>query len=153
MAETGRAAVFVGPEKPFDIPIPLPTLEPGSILAKIGMSNICGSDLHIYRGDMAKSGFDGSREAILGHEMSGRVYALGEGVTTDSLGKPIKAGDRIAYRYFQPCWSCPAAATSRSARRSASPSGWARVRTASCARRSHPRRQAQHDFHGSTSSP
>ena len=77
------------------------------MLVKIAMSNICGSDLHIFRGDMASAGFDGSREAILGHEMAGRVYALGEGAGADSLGRPVKEGDRIVYQYFQPCWSCP----------------------------------------------
>ncbi|MCH8191083.1 MAG: zinc-binding dehydrogenase [Chloroflexi bacterium] len=108
MADTGRAAVFVGPNKPFELrDYPIPKLEPGSMLVKIAMSNICGSDLHIFRGDMASAGFDGSREAILGHEMAGRVYALGEGAGADSLGRPVKEGDRIVYQYFQPCWSCP----------------------------------------------
>ena len=108
MADVGRAAVFVGPNKPFELrDYPIPKLEPGSMLVKIAMSNICGSDLHIFRGDMASAGFDGSREAILGHEMAGRVYALGEGAGADSLGRPVKEGDRIVYQYFQPCWSCP----------------------------------------------
>ncbi len=108
MAETGKAAIFTGPNKPFDIrTFPLPKLDPGSMLVKISMSNICGSDLHIYRGDMAKFGFDGSRESILGHEMAGRVHALGEGMTSDSLGRPLKEGDRVVYQYFQPCWRCP----------------------------------------------
>src|SRR5207237_2054159 len=50
---------------------------------------------------------DGSRATIIGHEMAGRVYALGEGLKTDWLGKPLKEGDRVVYQYFQPCWRCP----------------------------------------------
>ncbi|MBI3743034.1 MAG: zinc-binding dehydrogenase [Chloroflexi bacterium] len=108
MASSGKAAVFVGPKRPFQIrEFPLPKLEPGAMLVKISMANICGSDLHIYRGDMAKAGFDGSRESILGHEMAGRVAALGDGVKTDWLGKPLKEGDRVVYQYFQPCQRCP----------------------------------------------
>src|SRR5437016_6047344 len=78
---------------------PLPELEPGAMLVKIGMSNICGSDLHIHRGDLARTGLDGSRATIIGHEMAGRVYALGEGLKTDWLGKPLKEGDRVVYQY------------------------------------------------------
>src|SRR3972149_6125830 len=52
-----------------------------------------GSDLHIWRGEMA--GYTGRR--TIGHEGTGVVARLGAGVTSDSLGKPIKEGDRIIY--------------------------------------------------------
>jgi threonine dehydrogenase-like Zn-dependent dehydrogenase len=105
MAATGRLAVFHGTKKPFTIrEFPLPSLEPGSVLVKISMANICGSDLHIWRGDLP--GFDG-KESTVGHEMSGRVYALGQGKATDSLGRKLKEGDRVVYQYFQPCLACP----------------------------------------------
>ena len=45
---------------------------------------------------------------MLGHEMVGEVFALGDGVETDSLGHPLKVGDRIVYAYFYPCRRCPA---------------------------------------------
>jgi len=38
--------------------------------------------------------------------MVGKVYELGEGVTTDSAGQPLKVGDRITYSYFAPCGHC-----------------------------------------------
>src|SRR3712207_7221819 len=38
-----------------------------------------------------------------GHEHTGTVYKLGAGVTTDSTGQPLQEGDRVIYRYFNPC--------------------------------------------------
>ncbi|MBI3744801.1 MAG: alcohol dehydrogenase catalytic domain-containing protein, partial [Chloroflexi bacterium] len=108
MAKTGRAAVWKGAHSKFDIrEYPLPDLEPGAILVKIAMTNICGTELHLYRGDIdvRKLGVK-PRESIGGHEMSGRVYALGKDKKTDSLGRPLKEGDRIIYQYFQPCGQC-----------------------------------------------
>ena len=47
MPATGRAAVFHGPGKPFELKeIPLPEVEPDSILIRDTLANICGSDLH-----------------------------------------------------------------------------------------------------------
>src|SRR5262249_52795325 len=43
---------------------------------------------------------------IFGHEMMGRVAKLGSRVKTDSLGQPLKEGDRVAYTYFYPCGRC-----------------------------------------------
>src|SRR5260370_11515019 len=38
--------------------------------------------------------------------MTGRVARLGARVKTDSLGRPLKEGDRVAYTYFYPCGRC-----------------------------------------------
>src|SRR5207247_5880054 len=35
-----------------------------------------------------------------------RVARLGARVKTDSLGRPLKEGDRVAYTYFYPCGRC-----------------------------------------------
>jgi threonine dehydrogenase-like Zn-dependent dehydrogenase len=106
MARTGRAAVFLGPGKPFEIrELALPALEPGALLVRVTRANICGSDLHFWRGDaplaLPPDGW------IFGHEMTGRVAALGPGVTADSLGQPLRESDRVAYCYFYPCGRCP----------------------------------------------
>lgn len=103
-----RAAVFVGPKQPFDLrEYPVPDPKPGAAIVKLRLTNVCGSDLHMWRGDGASNMPPGGR--VLGHEMVGEVYALGEGVTTDSVGRPLKEGDRIVYTYFYPCrrcWAC-----------------------------------------------
>jgi threonine dehydrogenase-like Zn-dependent dehydrogenase len=105
MRRTGKAAVFHGPGKPFELrELALPELEPGAILVRVSLANVCGSDLHFWRGDaplaLPPDGW------IFGHEMTGRVAALGAGVRTDSLGQPLREGDRVAYAYFYPCGRC-----------------------------------------------
>lgn len=104
----GRAAVFTQIEKPLEIrEFPLPEVEPDAILVKVSLANICGSDLHFWRGK--GPGIKGGMPIILGHEMLGRVERLGKNVKTDYLGQPLKEGDRIIYSYFRPCgrcWNC-----------------------------------------------
>jgi len=52
MATTARAAVFFGPGKPFEIKqVPIPEIEPDGVLIRVTHANICGSDLHFWRGD------------------------------------------------------------------------------------------------------
>ena len=52
MAETARMAVFHGTGKPFEIrEYPVPEPEPGAALIKIALANVCGSDLHYWRGE------------------------------------------------------------------------------------------------------
>ncbi|MCH8192073.1 MAG: zinc-binding dehydrogenase [Chloroflexi bacterium] len=111
MAETGRIAVFMGPHRDFELrEFPVPDVEPGAILIKISAANVCGSDLHFWRGDMGK-GREVPGGSLMGHEMTGRVARLGQGVTTDSLGRPLREGDRVAYAYFYPCRKCAICAT------------------------------------------
>jgi len=102
---TAKAAVFFGSGKPFEIrDVPMPEVEPNGVLIKVSLANVCGSDLHFWRGDaQIRPPEDGW---IMGHEMTGRVAKLGREVKTDSLGRPLKEGDRIAYTYFYPCGRC-----------------------------------------------
>jgi D-arabinose 1-dehydrogenase-like Zn-dependent alcohol dehydrogenase len=52
MASTGRAAIFLGPGKGYEIQeFDVPTPEPEGIVIKVALGGICGSDLHIWRGD------------------------------------------------------------------------------------------------------
>ncbi len=110
MPEMGKAAVYVGVGKPFEIrEYPVPDPEPGAIVVRITMATICGSDLHMWRGELDLVNHVGLQlPAIIGHEMTGSVAKLGAGVTTDSAGQPLAEGDRIVYRYFNPCGRCPA---------------------------------------------
>ncbi|MEV0570732.1 alcohol dehydrogenase catalytic domain-containing protein [Dactylosporangium sp. NPDC050588] len=65
-----------------------PEEEPGhgELGIAIAYTGICGTDLHIYHGDMdARVG----AAAVIGHEMSGRVAKLGPGVTGWSVGQPV----------------------------------------------------------------
>lgn len=108
MPETGLVAAFTGVRRPFEFrEFPVPEPAPGGIVVKVRLANICGSDLHAWRGDYDVS--RGQKEPYclsLGHEMTGEVYRLGEGVTCDSSGRPLVVGDRIVYQYFCPCGRC-----------------------------------------------
>jgi D-arabinose 1-dehydrogenase-like Zn-dependent alcohol dehydrogenase len=109
MVDKGRAAIYRGLGQPMQIvEYPVPEPEPGAILIKLTRANLCGSDLHIWRGDIDIAAYGAPLPAILGHEMTGRVSKLGDGVVTDSAGEPLAVGDRVVYRFFQPCGRCPA---------------------------------------------
>ena len=102
---TGKAAVFHGPGKPFEIrEVTLPEIEPDAVVIRVSLANVCGSDLHFWRGDAPLRLPDDGW--IFGHEMTGRVARLGARVKTDSLGRALKEGDRVAYTYFYPCGRC-----------------------------------------------
>ncbi|SDL95587.1 zinc-binding dehydrogenase [Bacillus sp. OK048] len=101
----GKVAVMVGPQKIEYQEYGLPNLEKGALLLKIIRANVCGSDLHIWHGahPVVKGG-------PMGHEMVGKIEEIGEGVTTDHSGKPIRVGDRVAVTFFQACRRCNACA-------------------------------------------
>ena len=72
-----------------------PSPGPGQVLVRVRNVGVCGSDLHFYRGEFpVPPGF------VLGHECSGEVAALGEGVTG------FEPGDRVALELFDVCLRC-----------------------------------------------
>jgi threonine dehydrogenase-like Zn-dependent dehydrogenase len=119
MAATGRAAAFYGYGQPFRInEYAVPEPEPGAALVRITLANVCGSDLHVWRGELDPAKRGRAVPIHQGHEGTGRIAALGEGVTTDSNLEPLAIGDRVIFGYFFPCgrcraclngkeWSCP----------------------------------------------
>lgn len=81
---TMRAAIFTGPQQ-FELrEEPVPDVEPGRVLVRVRNCGICGSDLHFYRGE-----FPSPPNLRMGHEISGEVAAVGEGVTNVSIGQPV----------------------------------------------------------------
>lgn len=81
----------------YDVPPP----PAGGLVAEVAQTNVCGSEVHMWRGE-----FGGRHGTMPGHEMSGRVMALGDGVKTDWAGVPVKPGDRIAPVYYTVCNRC-----------------------------------------------
>jgi D-arabinose 1-dehydrogenase-like Zn-dependent alcohol dehydrogenase len=79
----------------------VPGPEPDGLVAEVTQTNVCGSEVHMWKGEIGGSG-----GVMPGHEMSGRILALGKGVTTDWSGVPIKAGDRIAPVSYVVCNRC-----------------------------------------------
>ena len=107
MVDMGRAMVLAEPGQPLskrEYPVPDPA--PGAALVRVTLANVCGSDVHLWRGELdpRKRGWRLPRH--WGHESTGRIEKLGEAVTADSDGKPLAVGDRVVYRYFFPCGRC-----------------------------------------------
>ena len=101
--------VSFGPGIPWEMrEYPVPDPEPEAVVTRITLSSICGSDVHIYKGDFGSlpPGVK-PKPKISGHEFVGRVYKLGSKVKTDFAGQPLKEGDRVAWCYYVPCGRCP----------------------------------------------
>ncbi|ORW32100.1 L-threonine 3-dehydrogenase [Mycobacterium paraense] len=104
-----KLAVLTAPGGPIELAeFPLTAPAPGTAALKLRMAGICGSDLHIFRGELPLP-----CPFALGHEMVGEITELGEGLTTDATGKPLAVGDRIVTPYFWTCGQCHACARGR----------------------------------------
>jgi len=92
-----KALVFHGPgERAWEL-VPDPAiLEPTDAIVRIDSSTICGTDLHILKGDVpeVKPG------TVLGHEAVGTVVEVGSAVTT------IVPGDRVLVSCITSCGRC-----------------------------------------------
>jgi L-iditol 2-dehydrogenase len=106
--KTARAALLVGFGRDLEIgEVRIPeSLEPGSILVKNTVATVCASDVHMWEGDQSNPRTNFPR--ILGHEMTGRVVRPGPGVTHDSIGRPLREGDRIIWThgFCGQCYYC-----------------------------------------------
>ncbi len=94
-----RAALLTGHQQPMEIAeVPIPQeLEPGALLVRNTAATICASDVHLWEGESGSSTDRFPR--ILGHEMTGRVVRISEGAEHDSLGEPLRVGDRIIWTH------------------------------------------------------
>jgi len=99
----GRAAVYRSPNTPFVIreyPLREPQME--EVVVRVSMATVCRSDIHSYQG-LRPNPCPG----ILGHEIIGRIIAMGDGVGHDLRGEPLAPGDRVTWtEYFfdGPCY-------------------------------------------------
>jgi threonine dehydrogenase-like Zn-dependent dehydrogenase len=104
----GRVAVLKAYGGDFELrEYPVPDPEAGAVLIRLTRAGVCGSDLHIWRGEMKDVYGALPKDLTFGHEMCGRVARLGPGVSVDSAGQPLREGDRVAFLYFFPCGRCP----------------------------------------------
>jgi threonine dehydrogenase-like Zn-dependent dehydrogenase len=96
----GRMAVMPGYGEPIEIrEYQVPEPEPGGMILKIQQAAICGSDLHVWRGD-TRSEPEPPAALGFGHEGFGRVHVLGAGTTADDAGQPLSVGDRVIHHVF-----------------------------------------------------
>ncbi len=91
---TMQAAVYRGVNDVRMETVPVPAIGPGEMLVRVHSCGVCGTDL--------KKISTGSHSAprIFGHETSGVVAAVGQGVTQ------YRAGDRVMVFHHIPCRNC-----------------------------------------------
>jgi threonine dehydrogenase-like Zn-dependent dehydrogenase len=76
-----------------------PAPGPGEVQIDVAYVGICGTDMHVFHGNMdARVG----NHRVIGHEMSGTVAQVGEGV------EGFAPGERVVVRPLAHCGECPA---------------------------------------------
>jgi 2-desacetyl-2-hydroxyethyl bacteriochlorophyllide A dehydrogenase len=94
---TMRANVFCGKDDFSIQEVPIPRAGPNEAVIKITLTTICGTDLHIVRGEYpVRPGL------VIGHEPVGVVVELGPGV------RGYEIGDRVLVGAITPCGQCRA---------------------------------------------
>jgi len=90
-----KAAQIVQPGQGIVTTVAEPTPGADDVLIKVHAAGICGTDLHIFKGE-----YEAEYPIIPGHEFSGEVVAVGANVTN------FKVGDRVTADPNIPCNRC-----------------------------------------------
>lgn len=94
-AKTMKALVFHGPNQIALESVPLPKPGPGEAVIRVTLTTICGTDLHILRGEYpVRPGL------VIGHEPVGVIHEIGVGVSG------YHVGDRVLVGAITPCGQC-----------------------------------------------
>ena len=81
--------------------VPIPKVGDNEILVRVEGCGICGTDVHEWKGDPF-----GLIPVVLGHEGTGEIIALGKNINKDTVGNPVKLGDKIVTSVLT-CGTCP----------------------------------------------
>ena len=79
--------------------VPMPEPAPGEALIKIMKIGVCGSDIHVYHGEHPFTSYPITQ----GHEVSGLVEKLGEGVTGLTVGQKVTIQPQVVCGECYPC--------------------------------------------------
>jgi L-iditol 2-dehydrogenase len=83
-----RVAVLNGPHDVELVERPVPRPGPGEVLVRVASVGVCGSDVHYY--DHGRIGhYVVEQPLVLGHEASGVVTDVGEGVPAERVGQRV----------------------------------------------------------------
>ncbi|HTK96036.1 MAG TPA: alcohol dehydrogenase catalytic domain-containing protein, partial [Terriglobales bacterium] len=92
-----QALVFEGPNRIALKQVPVPRAGYGEAVIQVSLTTICGTDLHIVRGEYpVRPGL------VLGHEAVGKIHELGPGV------EGYNVGERVLVGAITPCGQCEA---------------------------------------------
>ena len=90
-----KALVFHGTNQIAVESVPIPRPGPGEAVIRVTLTTICGTDLHILKGEYpVRPGL------VIGHEPVGVIHELGVGVTG------YEVGDRVLVGAITPCGQC-----------------------------------------------
>ena len=78
---------------------PVPAPNAGEVLVKIMKIGVCGSDIHVYHGEHPFTKYPVTQ----GHEVSGKIAALGEGVTGFAIGQKVTIEPQVYCGRCHPC--------------------------------------------------
>lgn len=92
-----RANVFYGIDDFRVADVPRPQAGFGEAVIKVTLTTICGTDLHIVRGE-----YPVKKGLVIGHEAVGVIEELGSGLTG------YEVGDRVLVGAITPCGQCRA---------------------------------------------
>ncbi len=100
--ETCAAAVMRAFAEPLTIEqLPMPqSLGEGELLVKVELAGVCGTDVHLHRGELPVP-----LPLVMGHETTGVVVATG-GPRRDWLGEHIADADRVCWTAAMTCATC-----------------------------------------------
>src|SRR5512137_397892 len=93
-----NAAMFYAPKDVRFERIDVPTAGPGELLVKVEAALTCGTDIKTY--ERGHPTIIRHVPSTFGHEFSGQVKAVGEGVTA------FQEGDRVCTCNAVPCGDC-----------------------------------------------
>ncbi|KAF5372230.1 hypothetical protein D9758_005003 [Tetrapyrgos nigripes] len=94
---TMRALAWFGSGDVRMVDAPIPDItEPNDVIVKVTGTTICGSDLHLYHGEIMAL----QKGDILGHEFMGTVHKLGSNVSN------LKEGQRVVASFQVACGNC-----------------------------------------------
>ncbi|MDQ0825173.1 alcohol dehydrogenase [Arthrobacter sp. B2I5] len=92
-----KALVYGGPGDKSWTDVPDPRIQqPGDVIVKVDTTTICGTDLHILKGDVPAV----EKGRILGHEGVGTIVETGPSVTG------LKVNDRVIISCIKSCGHC-----------------------------------------------
>ena len=95
-----KANVFRGPGKFGLEEKPLPHAGPGQAVVRVRLTTICGTDIHIVRGE-----YPVQPGLTIGHEAVGVIHELGLGVTGYHIGQRVLVGAITPCGQCEPCLS------------------------------------------------
>lgn len=99
ISSTMRASVLTAADA-LEVQVrPTPELEPDQVLVRVAAVGVCGSDVHYFR-EGRIGDFVVDAPLVLGHELSGRIVAVGPEVDV------ARIGERVAVEPQRPCGSC-----------------------------------------------